>query len=335
MCQEGSTSLMRYKSLVQILKNTHLIEMVNIQSEIDSTPRLLRSLGWRYKIGPLIKKINYLILPYLLQSDNLDFVWIDKGVFIKPKTLKHLKEKTCKLIHFTPDPAFLYHKSNLFYRGLKYYSHVITTKSFELEMYRQKTNARLLYCTQGYDESLHYPKVEFHNKEFDVSFIGHYEYNRAIVLRTLLKNNFSVVLAGPKWRLFYLMHKKNKKLNYLGSYLKGESYTNAISNSYFSLGFLSKWIPEQHTTRTFEIPACGTMLLTEFTPEINSIFSKDNVGYYNNTTELIEFIRKYLNDKISLKFQIDNNYVQISNGSYTHKKIMEKLINELNIGKEQ
>ena len=47
-----------------------------------------------------------------------------------------------------------------------------------------------------------------------------------------------------------------------------EEYAKIISLSYFGLGLLSNWVPELHTTRTFEIPACNTCLITPKTIEI-------------------------------------------------------------------
>ena len=204
MCQEGSTSLMRYKSLVAILEKSHEIDLVNIQPQIDSTKRIFRSIGWRYKIGPLINKINSFISKSLLETKEFDFVWIDKGVFIHPDVLKSLKAKTNKLIHFTPDPAFYYHRSTLFYKGLPLYTHVITTKSFEMELYKSRTDAELLFCTQGYDGLKHFPMVTFDNKKYDFSFIGHYESNRAKIVKALLNSGRSITLAGPKWRFFII-----------------------------------------------------------------------------------------------------------------------------------
>lgn len=332
MCQEGSTSLMRFLNLKKQLKYTFEIALINIQIEIDNTPKIYRSLGWRYKIGPLIEKINKRILSDLVGSSNFDFIWIDKGVFIKPNILKMLKKKTDKLIHYTPDPAFYYHRSRLFNGGLEYYTHVITTKSFELDLYSKKSNAKVIYSTQGYDEELHYPRVDFNNKEFDLCFVGHYENNRAQIIKSLLDLGFNISLAGPRWILFAWKYRKKNNLIYLGSYLLGDSYSYAISNSKASIGFLSKWIPEKHTTRTFEIPACGTVLITERTPEIEEIFTDNEVVYYSGSENILKVIKEMFEDDKILRTKSELGRNKVLNGMFSHSKIIYNLINELEIG---
>ena len=49
----------------------------------------------------------------------------------------------------------------------------------------------------------------------------------------------------------------------------GELGANAVG-----LGLLSKRFPERHTTRTFEIPACGALLATERTADTTRFFDE-------------------------------------------------------------
>ena len=78
---QGSTSKMRGEYLQQLLP-MHDFLTINIDVPINETPRLLRSVGWRYKKGPLIRNINNYIRKVLNGSYSYELVWIDKGVFI-------------------------------------------------------------------------------------------------------------------------------------------------------------------------------------------------------------------------------------------------------------
>ena len=62
---------------------------------------------------------------------------------------------------------------------------------------------------------------------------------------------------------FAKKHQNNPNLIYLGDGVYGKDYVTTLQNAKMAWGALSKWVPELHTTRTFEIPACGTALVTE------------------------------------------------------------------------
>src|SRR6476660_1292662 len=131
----GSTSRMRGEYLKELLPGSEF-KAVSIDPPLNATPRILRSVGWRYKKGPLIKNINNHIKNELGNVYAFDLVWIDKGVFIDPEIVHQLRKNSRRLVHFTPDPAFTYHRSKLFYQSIPNYDFCITTKSFEIESYK-------------------------------------------------------------------------------------------------------------------------------------------------------------------------------------------------------
>jgi spore maturation protein CgeB len=234
-----------------------------------------------------------------IKGNIYDFVWIDKGVFIRPEIIKQLRSIAVKLVHFTPDPAFFYHRSRFFNASIGYFDLCITTKSFELEIYKLKGARNCLYMTQGFDMDIHKPFTDFKDKKYDVCFIGHYEIERAELIQLLLDNGIEVVLAGIKWQEFARKN-RNKKLRYFGNHVAGNEYSKLISESYLGLGLLSKWIPEMHTTRTFEIPACRTCLVTQVTEEVNTFFNDDECLKFQNNLECVQKIKSILKDLLIL-----------------------------------
>jgi spore maturation protein CgeB len=320
---------MRFEKLEEIYKTE--IELIDLTPIILDTPKLLRSIGWRYKMGPLITNINSRILKQLATKAHIyDLIWIDKGVFLTKNTLKLLKYKTEKIIHFTPDPAFLFHKSRFFNRSIHYYDSCVTTKSFEIDLYTKKGCKNIIYATQGYDESIHKPFCEFEDKIFDVCFIGHYEKNREIIIQELIDNQISVVLAGIKWEGFVERNRNSEFLNYYGANVSGLSYSKLISQSFIGLGLLSKWIPEKHTTRTFEIPACGTALLTECNNETMSFFLENEVVFYNSENEILKTVKESLKSKDKLKKTSINGMHKVHQGPFSYLKIMQIVVEKIN-----
>ena len=71
-------------------------------------------MAWRLKTGPVVHQISSAIKASMTNDQYYDFVWVDKGVWIKPSTLGMIRSKTDKLIHYTPDPGIVYHHSRKF-----------------------------------------------------------------------------------------------------------------------------------------------------------------------------------------------------------------------------
>jgi spore maturation protein CgeB len=326
-CEYGSTSRMRFEMIEQYFKCS--IILINLTPIIQLTWKPFRSIGWRFHFGPLVESINKAILSKYVEKVKYDLVWIEKGVFIKESTLKKLKNVASKLVHFTPDPAFLYHKSSHFTKGLYYYDFCITTKCFEVEIYHNKGAKNVLYCTQGYDEQIHKPMVSFENKIYDICFIGHHENEREVILNKLLQRGYTIALAGIKWKRFVRRNRHKRNLHYFGDYVVGEKYSLLISQSILGLGLLSKWIPEKHTTRTMEIPACGTVLVTEKNEETSIFFNDEDVVFYKESNEIPKVIFIFFQNFAKAKVKSKNGYNAITNGSFSHKKIMFKILGEV------
>ena len=322
-CENGSTSRMRFEKLKIFFGSE--IELIDLTPIIQNTPRFYRSLGWRFKFGRLIKSINNSI-SLKIKGNFYDLVWIDKGVFIRPEVIKQLRSKTTKLVHFTPDPAFLYHRSRFFKASIGYFDLCITTKSFEIEIYKSNGAINCLYMTQGFDKDIHRPLTDFKNKKYEVCFIGHYEKERAELIQLLLDNGIEVVLAGIKWKQF-VRKNRDKKLRYFGKHVAGNEYSKLISESYLGLGLLSKWIPERHTTRTFEIPACCTCLVTEVTEEVIEFFNDDECLKFQNNLECVQQIKLILKNQLLLKEISQKGYNRVNKDRRDYQNQIDDICN--------
>lgn len=325
----GSTSKMRGEYLKKILLPEEF-KSIDIDIPINSTPKIIRSIGWRYKFGPLIKNVNDFINRSITPTDFFDLSWIDKGVFIYPETIQSIRKISSKLIHFTPDPAFFYHKSNLFYDSIPLYDHCVTTKSFEIPDYKSKHSRSTIFCTQGYDPEIHKSYNKFEEKK-GIVFIGHKEPDREFVISKLIEMGFLVKLAGIKWEGVVNRYKNKSNLEYYGKGVFGHNYARLISGSLIGLGFLSKIIPELHTTRTLEIPACGTALITENNQETSLIFSNNEALFFNNPDEITRIIPEVLADITLLREITQKGETKVRTGSYNYESILLDILRKTNM----
>lgn len=326
---EGSTSKMRAEKIRNILSDWEL-DVINTDVPKRSMCRVWQSVGFRYKKGPLIGKVNKYILNNLCDK-QYDMIWVDKAIYLTKATTKVLCNHTPKLVHYTPDPAFTFHRSRLFYESMPLYDYMMTTKSFELDDYVRMMGSceKVLFATQGFDKKIHRPLVDWDQKK-GVAFIGHYENERVRPIEMLLKNGIDVTLAGIGWEKFVKSH-SSEKLHYLGTGVYGDDYVRAISSCRFAWGSVSKWIPEKHTTRTFEIPACKTALLTERNKEIEGFFSNNEVIYYKDIEDLVEKVRYYNEHLQELKLLVENGYQKVQTGGFDYESIIRNLFVKMEV----
>ncbi|MGE4569220.1 MAG: glycosyltransferase [Bacteroidales bacterium] len=324
----GTTSRMRGETLRSVLKPEQF-DVADIHIPFFSTSRLFRSLGFRFKKGPLIWKINQYVMAQA--GSHYDLIWVDKGVFVTAETLKQLRQRATTLVHYTPDTAFYENSSDHFFRALPLYDYVITTKSFDLERYKQLVAVeKMLYVPQGFDKTLHYSRNRFEDKEPYVAFIGLNEPSREQVVTALLQNGIPVRLAGKGWQR-YVANNRLEGLEFLGESLVSEAYVTVISEAMFSLGLLSKRFPELHTTRTFEIPACGTALLTERNAETAHYYSEDEVIFYETPSDLIEKIRYYLSNPSELKALTLRGYQKVHAQGFDYQSQLALLCEKMGL----
>lgn len=323
----GSTSAMRANKMKEILNGWEM-DIIDTDIPYNTGNHILKSLAFRYKIGPLIKRINNYILAHL-RKEHYDLIWVDKAIFITPKTTKMLRERANVLVHYTPDPAFTYHQSKIFYESMPLYDFMITTKTYEVADYIRIMNdkEKVLYVTQGFDKKVHRPLTPMVEKR-GVAFIGRHEIERETPILILIKAGIDVYLAGGKWRNFAIKH-NCPNLHYLGDNLNGDDYVKALSSCLFALGAVSKWIPEKHTTRTFEIPACKTALLTERNEEIEEFYTDSEVIYYKDTEDILSKVQYYLSHKSELYELIENGYSRVQSGGFDFESIMKSLLKKV------
>jgi spore maturation protein CgeB len=74
-----------------------------------------------------------------------------------------------------------------------------------------------------------------------------------------------------------------------------EDYVRVLNGAKIGLGLLTHLAPDESTTRTFEIPACGTMLLAERSREHSELFEEGKEAeFFTSDGEMQEKIRWYL-----------------------------------------
>lgn len=289
----GSTSRMRAEALGGLTPGARWT-WIDTDAPFLKSSRVWRSAAYRTKRGPAVERINQAVRDAIAE-ELFDLVWLDKAVFLDERTMNSVRSRTHRMVHFTPDSAFYANRSAHFEASMPLYDLLVTTKSFELENYHVRVPpASVMLTTQGYDPALHFPRNDFQDRKREAVFIGFAEPDRERCIAALLEGGVPVRLGGIGWKRFVRKWKGRGGLRFEGEEIFGDAYAAFYSRAWIGLGLLSKRIPELHTTRTFEIPACGAILATERTADTSTMFTDGEALFFEDYNELAKLASSLL-----------------------------------------
>jgi len=82
---------------------------------------------------------------------------------------------------------------------------------------------------------------------------------------------------------------------------------------------LRKICPDQHTTRTFEIPACGSLLLADRTQEHQDFFEEGKEAeFFDSPEELADKVRFYCTNEPARMAIAKAGYTRCVRGKYAY-----------------
>jgi spore maturation protein CgeB len=294
----GSTALQRLDALKTL--NYNIIEIDSTQV-LNKAQQLLFRISFKLKWPIDFIGLNKKIISTLNQQ-AFDVLWVDKGLFIKPNTLKLAKQKGVKLINYSPDDMInKNNQSNYYLTAMPVYDVHVSTKSYNMDELKQLGAKKVIFSEKGFDPTLHHPvqptESELRELSSLVGFIGSYEDDRAESIKYLCENGIEVRVYGPTWT-----HLKNKIPNLIvdtTSYFH-KSYVTVLNSIEINLCFLKKQNRDLQTQRSVEITACGRFMIAERTAEHLRLFKEDEEAVYfdnDNKEELLEKVRYYLDKK--------------------------------------
>jgi len=263
--------------------------------------RVVNRLFVRYKlpihcpVGGLNRNVRK-----VFSQKRYDIVWIDKGVFISAKTLKFIKKTSPEtiIVGYSPDNMVERHNQSLhFIESLPYYDYFVTTKSYTVERMKEMGVPNVIFVNNAYESTFHHPyditQQEKARLGGAIGFIGAWEQERCDSILYLAKNGVPVrIWGGGEW-LKYKDKYPTLRIEQEG--LFSEDYNKALSAFDISLCFLRKMNKDLQTTRTMEIPACGSMLMAERTKEHQQLFEEDKEAvFFSSNEELLEKCKYYL-----------------------------------------
>ena len=319
----GHTCLMRMRALERL---GHRVLGVDTVDPWRQATWIQRQVQKRRHQGSVVNLINASVLE-AAREFKPDLVWADKQEFLCIETIQALRKMGLRLVHFTPDPYFTlsWKRTPLMDKVMGAFDVLIYCKSYERKTY-EALDKPTVYMPLGYCDETHRPLASTDAQwQCDLGFLGGWEPRREQFMVPLAEAAKDLKIWGGYWDFLvdgrwtlrrriimkqlaggdpYRIHRHRPLADcWQGNEVYGEDYARALSGSKIGLGFLRKVCPDQHTTRTFEIPACGSLLLADRTDEHREFFEEGKVAdYFDSAEELFDKASYYVaNESVRAK----------------------------------
>lgn len=263
-----------------------------------------------------------------VRSYNPDLVLVVSGRLINANCLDEIKVLThAAIFHFYNEDFFnRLNTTETLRTAALHYDHFFTTKSFNVPEMAAMAIDRVSYIPHGYRPNCHYPVAINANERqkfgSDLAFVGTWEAERAITLAQM--TDFDLRIWGGQWQKAQGRF-PNGVVQHETVYC--EALSRVINASKINLAFLRKANRDQHTSRTFEIPACGGFQLSERTAEILEFFDEGKeIECFSSLEELREKAGYYLEHEAYRKNMAYAGFERVQRSKYSFTDRLECIL---------
>jgi spore maturation protein CgeB len=280
-------------------------EYFNTKNDNNFLSVLFKRIQRKYMIGPSINKMNSDFLTYA-EKINPDIIFIYRGTHIFQKTLAKIhQEINTFILGYNNDDPF-----SLKYSGWEWRHFINCIPEYDLTLSYRNLNIKDYWKAGAKDVRLlrswfiperNYP-VKLTNEEIkrfgcDVVFIGHYEADgRKEMLEKIVRSGVDLKIYGPGWEKVTWNIQMPKNIFPIKA-LGGLDYNKALNAAKIALCFFSTLNRDSYTRRCFEIPASGTLLLSEYSSDLADLYLEDKEAvFFRNSNELLKKIELYISE---------------------------------------
>ena len=337
--EAGQTSLMRMRAFERL---GHTVRGVHTVEPWTRASWWKRQTQRRLQRGSIVDEVNRRVLERAREF-RPELVWAEKQEFLRAETIEELRKLGARTVHFTPDPYFSldWKRTRLMDEAMRTFDALVYCKSYEREQY-EGIGKPTVYMPLGYCDEVHRPLASEEARwRCAIGFLGGWEPRRERLLHAVAVAGFDVKIWGGYWEflrdgnwsprrhiiLRQLAGKDRFSFHcdellsraHQGGEVYADDYARAVTGSRIGIGFLRKAWPDQHTTRTFEIPACGSLLLADRTEEHQELFEEGKEAeFFASCEELLDKLKFYCGNESARKCVADRGYKRCKEGGYAY-----------------
>lgn len=287
------------------------------------------------RTGPAIVRWNARILE-IAQEFKPEIVWVESPLFVFPETYAALKEKwgSTLVCAYSDDPRDPKKRSRHFEESKKLLDIVFATKDqLAQELLTEGVRAVGKFW-KGYDPERIYPiKAEGGRSKLnqsDIIFIGHPDVvkgksARLHIMEALSEHFDGLRVYGKRWGSIVTTTSLRNKIS--PRQLDGQDYPAMISGSSIALQIPSRLAQDTHSSRSVEIPACGTLMIAERTVDHQVLFEEDREAvFFSSTEELVNKCDYYLRNVRAARRIADAGYARCQKSGYSNELRMLEML---------
>jgi spore maturation protein CgeB len=233
-----------------------------------------------------------------------EVVIVLKGLQVDHSTVLALRDLGAWVANINHDDFFSHNRNNrssIQRRAIKAYNHIFATREVNVAEVAA-LNRNVEFFPFAYYPRIHRPAplsvADAQQWESDVVFVGTWEKSRASMIDNLICNvPGRYAIYGSQWEK--LSRRSPTRSALRGGEVALDEMAKALGGAKIALGFLRKENRDDYTQRTFEIPACGGVLLGERTHRQQGWFREGIEAEYfdaQSPAELCEKVRSLLAD---------------------------------------
>jgi len=322
-------ALSRRGCLIEVVDEFYSISLQTRETFTKLCERIIR---------PLQTKTYNNIIKEKIKIFHPDILFVYKGVFVLPETLKFAKDRGCKLVMFYPDVSMTAHGGNI-PQCIPLYDLIFTTKTFGItDMESTFSVKNTKFIPHGFDPEIHRPlminDVDKENFGCDVSFIGTWSPKKEKWLSLLKEKcpDINLKIWGNQWNK---SSSSSLSSSIQGYAVVGDLYAVAIQCSKINLGILAEIISgassgDLITSRTFHITGASGFLLHERNEESVLYYDEEvEAGFFDGPDELAKQVKRFLADDV-LRNRIQDAGYKRAQQEYSLDSRAEQVISEIN-----
>jgi hypothetical protein len=284
----------------------------------------------RFSFGPALIRINN-DLVNKVEKGRYDLIFIYRGIHVFPSSIKKMKLTGAKIFGYNNDDPFSLYYPRYFWRhflrGVKHYDHIFSYRKKNIEDYKSIGFDKSSILRSYYLKDKNFPLCNVDERYIsDVVFVGHYESDgRDKIILYLLRSGVEIKLYGTGWENSPLY---SELLEIAGPILPVyEKYNEVLNGAKIALVFFSKLNRDTYTRRVFEIPAAKTVMLSEYTEDMASLYEREQeIFFFNNKEQCLEIINSLLsNPKMIDKVAQQAYHRLMSDGHEVYDRISQVL----------